>query len=395
MQVKIKDSKKAAKFRKLAEGQASKAEKLENPGCANQNYTPRRASQADSMRKRAEGNRRLEKIMNGLADDYENGTIHTALKPFNNASDISEAFRPFRPTYWKPDGYAERDLLGRTAGLPGAAQAYRCLKNGELLYCPDTLSRVKTLLSAASRAGKADYWDKEIAGRLRDYARSVKLNIDSAESRDIVKALLETYLNQTSEGEKERAYQARLKELEVAAQQVRGNDLFPTPPEVVSKMLAIANIADGERVLEPSAGKGAIADLIRSGEACCAIELGEINYTLRELLQHKGHDLVSDDFTEYKPGPVYDCIVMNPPFSKCQDIDHVLHAFSLLKPGGRLVAIMSEGTFFRQKSKEVDFREKLSSVGHSEKLESGALADKAQAQRSNVVGRIVTMHKEP
>lgn len=391
MQVRIKDSKKAAKFRKLAEGQAKQAEKLENPGCADQNYTARRAAQADNMRKRAEGNRRLEKIMNGLADDHENGTIHPALKPFNNASDINEVLAPYYPFYWKPESYAEKDLLKRTADLPEAAQAHRYLKNNEVLYYPDLIARIKTLLSVAKQAGKADYWDKDIAARLRDYARSVKLNIDSEESRNAVKALFETYLNQTSESEKERAYQARLKELEVAAQQVQGNDLFPTPPAVVAKMLAIANIGDYERILEPSAGKGAIADAILS-EYDCIVDLCETSYTLRELLVHKGHDLVGHDFMDYKPGPVYDCIVMNPPFSKCQDIDHVRHAFDLLKPGGRLVAIMSEGVFFRQGAKEKAFRELLDKVGHSEKLEPGELADKAQAQRSNVVGRIVTMH---
>ena len=36
---------------------------------------------------------------------------------------------------------------------------------------------------------------------------------------------------------------------------------------------------------------------------------------------------------------------MNPPFENGRDIDHVTHALSLLKPGGRLVAIMSEGVF--------------------------------------------------
>jgi methylase of polypeptide subunit release factors len=39
----------------------------------------------------------------------------------------------------------------------------------------------------------------------------------------------------------------------------------------------------------------------------------------------------------------YDRIVMNPPFTADQDIDHVLHAYDLLNPGGRLVSVMSPG----------------------------------------------------
>ncbi len=31
---------------------------------------------------------------------------------------------------------------------------------------------------------------------------------------------------------------------------------------------------------------------------------------------------------------------MNPPFSRQQDIRHVMHAAKFLKPGGRLVAVM-------------------------------------------------------
>ena len=45
----------------------------------------------------------------------------------------------------------------------------------------------------------------------------------------------------------------------------------------------------------------------------------------------------------------YDRIIMNPP---C-DAEHVQHAYSLLKPGGRLVTIMGEGVFYGQDKKAV------------------------------------------
>jgi hypothetical protein len=47
---------------------------------------------------------------------------------------------------------------------------------------------------------------------------------------------------------------------------------------------------------------------------------------------------------------------MNPPFERLADIDHVRHAFEITKPGGRVVAIMGEGTFFRTDRKARDFR---------------------------------------
>ena len=59
---------------------------------------------------------------------------------------------------------------------------------------------------------------------------------------------------------------------------------------------------------------------------------------------------------------------MNPPFSA--DVDHVLHAFAHLKDGGRIVAIMSEHSFFANDKKSIEFREFLEQRGTSEKLPS-------------------------
>ena len=39
----------------------------------------------------------------------------------------------------------------------------------------------------------------------------------------------------------------------------------------------------------------------------------------------------------------HDCVLMNPPFSKGQDVAHILHALKFLKPGGRLVALCAAG----------------------------------------------------
>jgi 16S rRNA G1207 methylase RsmC len=39
----------------------------------------------------------------------------------------------------------------------------------------------------------------------------------------------------------------------------------------------------------------------------------------------------------------FDRIVMNPPFDHDTDIDHIRHAYRMLKPGGRLVAICANG----------------------------------------------------
>ena len=69
--------------------------------------------------------------------------------------------------------------------------------------------------------------------------------------------------------------------------------------------------------------------------------------------------MIRGDFLHLKPDPenLYDRVVMNPPFDRERDIDHVIHALKFLAPEGVLVAIMSAGTEFRETRKSVAFRE--------------------------------------
>lgn len=125
-------------------------------------------------------------------------------------------------------------------------------------------------------------------------------------------------------------------------------------------------------VLEPSAGKGDIADAVR--DAGATVEMLEIVPALQDILKAKGHKVVGEDFLKH--GGRYDRILMNPPFENGQDIDHVRHAFSLLEPRGRVVAIMSEGSFSRGDKKATTFRDWLDEQGGtSEKLDAGSFTN--------------------
>lgn len=57
----------------------------------------------------------------------------------------------------------------------------------------------------------------------------------------------------------------------------------------------------------------------------------------------------------------FDGIVLNPPFERGEDINHILRAYQLLAPKGVLAAILSEGAFCRCDTKTVAFREFLQS----------------------------------
>jgi predicted RNA methylase len=133
---------------------------------------------------------------------------------------------------------------------------------------------------------------------------------------------------------------------------------FPTPPPIIDRMLDWAwSMPDGFEVLEPSAGKGDICDAVRDRFPNVHITAVEINHSLSKILLAKGYDAVQDDFLEYKPEKRFDVVLMNPPFERGQDADHVRYAYSLLRPEGRLVAVMSAGIFQRSDRKATEFRD--------------------------------------
>ncbi len=69
------------------------------------------------------------------------------------------------------------------------------------------------------------------------------------------------------------------------------------------------------------------------------------------------------DFLAIDPEPVYDRVLMNPPFAAKADIHHVTHALKFLRPGGLLVAIMGAGTEFRQDGLTASFRDSVGEAG--------------------------------
>lgn len=153
----------------------------------------------------------------------------------------------------------------------------------------------------------------------------------------------------------------------------RGNDCFFTPLALAYDLVDRAEIKPGVRVLEPNAGQGAIAlALVERGEVppsrLFLVELLEAN---RLVLARMGfHVSIYGDFLQVPviEANMVDRVVMNPPFSKRQEIAHVRHAFELLRPGGVLVSVMSAGIAFRQDKLTTDFREWVEAHGSFEEL---------------------------
>lgn len=137
---------------------------------------------------------------------------------------------------------------------------------------------------------------------------------------------------------------------------------FPTPAPVVTRLIELANVGGNSRLLEPSAGRGNIASAFKGIAFIDCIELLPDNAAHLRALGY--FDSVTEaDFLTVEPNPIYDNIVMNPPFAKQDDIKHVMHASRFLAPGGRLVSVMSAGVMFRQDRRTTEFREFVEARG--------------------------------
>lgn len=117
----------------------------------------------------------------------------------------------------------------------------------------------------------------------------------------------------------------------------KSHQFYPTPPAVAEFAVSVADIEDHHGVLEPSAGIGGLADFLPALQTTCV----EISSLHCQVLAAKGLKVIEADFLKWAPGqPQADRIVMNPPFSEGRWQAHLQAAADLLKPDGRLVAIL-------------------------------------------------------
>ncbi|AZG07736.1 class I SAM-dependent methyltransferase [Pigmentiphaga sp. H8] len=124
--------------------------------------------------------------------------------------------------------------------------------------------------------------------------------------------------------------------------------LFVTPDALADTIVDHAYIRAGHRLCEPSAGTGALLRAVRRrfGQTidCVAVE---INGSMARGLVDQGLNasIIHGDFLSLTRGEIgeFDRIVMSPPFENGRDVDHIRKALTLLRPGGRLVALCIDG----------------------------------------------------
>ncbi len=164
-------------------------------------------------------------------------------------------------------------------------------------------------------------------------------------------------------------------------------DFFPTPRRVARKMLARITNKEAKYFLEPSAGKGDIADVIRNPctfeefeeehpeyaernrtrgydgygwgnnrHSSVNIDVLESYPALIQVLRGKEYDVVGYDWLNYEGVSYYDAIVMNPPFS--EGAKHLLKAWDFLH-NGEIVCLLNEETI---KNPHTEERKRLAQI---------------------------------
>ncbi len=145
------------------------------------------------------------------------------------------------------------------------------------------------------------------------------------------------------------------------------------------------------RVLEPSAGNGALAKAVLDYAPSAQLVAIEPNRERAlSIVRHPSITVHIDTFERYvetRPAP-FNSIIMNPPYSTSESptlwIDHMHLAWRLLAPGGRLVAILPNGVTFRQDRRHREIRELLDSQGDYSELPADSFISSGTGVRTVV-----------
>jgi len=130
-------------------------------------------------------------------------------------------------------------------------------------------------------------------------------------------------------------------------------EYYPTPTNLIRKMLEGIDFKFINSVLEPSAGDGRIVNAViekfkyahssyYNRSAIWDIDTVEIDDNLQMILKGKGYRVVNNDYMTYNTYKRYDLIIMNPPFSTGDK--HLLKALEMQESGGQIVCLLNAET---------------------------------------------------
>ena len=134
---------------------------------------------------------------------------------------------------------------------------------------------------------------------------------------------------------------------------------FATPDNIADIAVnKFTSLWEGQTILEPSAGRGALVKAVRRRAPKAVVDCYEL---MPENIEHlekvEGAHIVGTDFCHCHDK--YDRIIANPPFANNQDIDHLYMMYERLNVGGELSCIVSQHWKFANDQKCAHFRQWL------------------------------------
>lgn len=143
------------------------------------------------------------------------------------------------------------------------------------------------------------------------------------------------------------------------------NDSFyPTPEDLICKMVSKIHWGEANYILEPSAGAGHIIKQMRdSGSRHRRLDIHsiEIDDDLRNMLIGSGEKVVGKDFLNYAGLIQFDTIIMNPPFSNGEA--HLLKAIDILYSGQIVCLLNAETIRNPHTNQKLDLVSRLEDLG--------------------------------
>ncbi len=149
-------------------------------------------------------------------------------------------------------------------------------------------------------------------------------------------------------------------------------NFFETPDSLADQMAErVDDVGLNARILEPSAGLGSLIRAVHRAVKypIRPIDFCEVQAEFAAILLASGAMQVGSDFTEYKPGPIYDAVIMNPPYKNGMAERHVDHAWNCIRPGGKIAALVG-----RQAAEWID-EEFCGHVFEREEIKKGAFKE--------------------
>jgi ppGpp synthetase/RelA/SpoT-type nucleotidyltranferase len=400
----------AAKLHTAADALQPQIDRLYNPAIGQQNITARRSRIAGGMAERAQGLERQQRILHALAEHHAAGTVPPEVAGIRSRTHVEAALHQrFPEPHLHPAHLPDVAAGARAHGLDADAATIAAGHVAMLAHAPagdewkggynppaDLVAAVERVVKhdqAHPRTNKYGHreklWADQILGSVREHRRMVDAGLDTPEKHAAARAAL---LAMESPPPPDPQVQVKAAERELLGREIPG--FFPTPRAAAEAAVRAAEIGPGMTVLEPSAGKGDMAQAIRDLHPDAQITAVELQRDLAHIANLRGIPTEVGDIHAHQGGP-YDRVVMNPPFERGQDMEHVQHAYSLLKPGGVLSAIMSEGPFFREDKAARSFRDWVARQGgRSEPMPEGSFMRHETSDRTTGVRtRQVTIHK--